>query len=48
MSTTNTNGVWMKTWDRSGRVVQVYDSTATKPATATQRPDFTDNKPKKT
>ena len=44
MSTTNTNGTWVATWDRSGRIIQVYDPTTTKPTAPTQQPELTDNK----
>lgn len=47
MSTANTNDAWVTTWDRSGRIVQVYDPTATKLTVSTQQPEFTDNKSKK-
>lgn len=47
MSTTNTIGNWVTTWDRSGRLIQVYDPTSIKHVGSLDRTDWTDNKPRK-
>lgn len=42
MSSTQTSGTWITTWDRSGRSIQVYSPPA--PPAAPQ-PTWTDNNP---
>lgn len=48
MPTTNTNGNWVKTWDRSGRKVECYDPTTptNQASESAQNPSDKSSKPK--